>query len=253
MPLKKGHSKEVVHSNIQEMMRAGHPQRQAIAAALSSARKSKRMATGGLVNSDFDEEGKPQPVSSEEDMYSTSKPSAAAEHPAFEQDPEHDRHIGVIQEEGEYHPALVSNPVEESDMQSFARALESEPEYMADGGMLEGAGLQKQAKSASDFFQRMKQPPQNKASGGEMLMKDTAAREENRHVLDAHPMDPDEDILGSLPHPRENDGSEEPMSSMPRKPDGLDHKKEGAPSRDTGLNAETRAAIEAKRKKRRYV
>ena len=40
MPLKKGRSKETVSQNIKEMMKAGHPQKQAVAASLDQARKS---------------------------------------------------------------------------------------------------------------------------------------------------------------------------------------------------------------------
>lgn len=45
MPLKKGSSQAIVSSNISEMIKAGHPQKQAIAAALRTAR-----ATGGKVH-----------------------------------------------------------------------------------------------------------------------------------------------------------------------------------------------------------
>lgn len=41
MPLQKGSSKEVIGENMMEMMQSGHSQKQAIAAALDTARKSK--------------------------------------------------------------------------------------------------------------------------------------------------------------------------------------------------------------------
>lgn len=46
MPLKKGRSKKVISQNIREMMRSGHPQKQAIAAAMHMAGKSRKQDMG---------------------------------------------------------------------------------------------------------------------------------------------------------------------------------------------------------------
>lgn len=42
MPLKKGSSKKTVSHNIREMRRAGYPQNQAVAAAMSEKRRSSK-------------------------------------------------------------------------------------------------------------------------------------------------------------------------------------------------------------------
>lgn len=47
MPLKSGSSRQVISSNIREMVRSGHPQKQAVAAALSNARRGKRRSATG--------------------------------------------------------------------------------------------------------------------------------------------------------------------------------------------------------------
>jgi hypothetical protein len=40
MPLKKGKSRKVISQNIREMVKSGHPRKQAVAASLDTARKS---------------------------------------------------------------------------------------------------------------------------------------------------------------------------------------------------------------------
>lgn len=42
MPLKKGSSKQVIKANIRELKQSGRPQKQAVAIALSQARKGKK-------------------------------------------------------------------------------------------------------------------------------------------------------------------------------------------------------------------
>ncbi len=42
MPLKKGKSKKVISQNIRTEMRSGRPQKQAVAIAMSKAKKSRR-------------------------------------------------------------------------------------------------------------------------------------------------------------------------------------------------------------------
>ncbi len=54
MPLMHGKSKKVIGHNIHEMVAAGHPQKQAVAASLHEADESKHMAEGGEVDEEHE-------------------------------------------------------------------------------------------------------------------------------------------------------------------------------------------------------
>lgn len=129
MPLMKGHSPEVVSSNVKELMKSGRPQKQAVAIALASKRKYKKMAEGGLVDL-----GSPHPVDAgDEDSMMVSKPSAGAELNYREDEPSGDdelRSLNEIREDGEYYPSEVANPEEMSEASEFAHALRRQAESM---------------------------------------------------------------------------------------------------------------------------
>ena len=107
MPLKKGKSKEVIKSNIKEMVAAGHPLKQAIAASLANSRK---YAMGGYVDEDLDDE--------------------------------HERDIVELNEEAS-EQGPVANPETQMQEKKLADTLHQESEAaeaFADGGIVESEG-----------------------------------------------------------------------------------------------------------------
>lgn len=141
MPLKMGHSKEIIGHNISEMVKAGHAPKQAIAAALSHARKSKKMADGGEVKTLGETIGYP----------GFPKPKAMAEggevEPMSEMDdlgPDSEvRDLAQLQDQGMSYPQEVANPNEQEEASMFASALKKQkekslsPENYAVGGLVE--------------------------------------------------------------------------------------------------------------------
>ena len=119
MPLKHGHSPEVVHSNIKEMVAAGHPVKQAVAAALAMKRKSKKMAEGGMVDPD-------------DDMDLGTDNAEGAQ-----------RSLAEIQEAGRSLPQDIASPEMEMHSDHLAKALYKQSQDMdklsfAEGGLVEG-------------------------------------------------------------------------------------------------------------------
>lgn len=118
MPLKKGHSREVVSSNIKEMIAAGHDPKQAVAASLANARKYKKMADGGMV--DFDNDDNERTNNAENAQ----------------------RSLSEIQAQGRSLPQDVENPEMEAHDDKLAKALydkaeEEEMSAFSAGGLVE--------------------------------------------------------------------------------------------------------------------
>lgn len=240
MPLKKGHSHEVVSHNIREMVRAGHPIKQAVAASLSTARKYKKMASGGLVNDDFDQAGTPQPESTgAEDHYETSKPADTDETLSYRGDsPDNmDRTITEINDDGHYYPDDVANPPKQK--RSMAAALEEDSvEHFADGGQATTSPTPTPSQPAA-------------GSSTDELRKSIKSAFGNYH--DGGLVTGEEEYsVGAKPLTYEDDGTEADMSTEPSKPSS-DFPKTMAPEPPDQLDSRTMAALAAKKKKRRYV
>lgn len=229
MPLKSGRSHEVISQNIKEMIKSGHPHRQAIAAALSNARKSyKKMAKGGLAESE-DGDATPEPQSH----------AAGSEEPFSE-------HI-----EGEMHP----------DAPHLESMSPDETEYRPDSDRNDNRnsrGEQVQASFASR--DNVENPPEQKKERSlAQAIQDLSDEEDIEYFAEGGLVQPEyeDEELGNKPMADGelswiNDGTEQPMSSMPKKPAVLEHKIEGAPKHAMGMSEPLMNVIMDRKKKRRY-
>lgn len=124
MPLKHGKSPETVAHNIKEMMKAGHPQKQAIAASMSMKRKYEKMDAGGMAYS----EGGMVGDDMDQDAGSDFNENAS-------------RNINELQDLGDSHPNDVENPEMQDHQRMLAKALfeksEENEKGFAMGGLVE--------------------------------------------------------------------------------------------------------------------
>jgi hypothetical protein len=226
-PLKKGHSREVISHNIKEMVSAGHPRTQAIAASLAKSRKYKKMWKGGM----YDEGGEVSETLGEAIGYPGStkpKPKAMADGGAVGQADEFDDQEEPMVPYSEGGMVDDETTLNENRMNSYSRVGDSEvenPEEIEEASMF--------AKALRKRAQMDGMSPENYAMGG--------------LVQPEH--DPNE---GNKPSEDMNDETEEPMSSMPGRGQEAEHKMNVEPS-GMGLSSEAKEALIRKKKSRRYV
>ncbi len=99
MPLKPGHGHKVVSENIKEMVKSGHPLRQAIAASLSNSRKYKKMAEGGII----------EPLDAQDQQFPTMEPDMDGPNKVQSMGPQESDDRDVIDQGTEHKPEIPSD------------------------------------------------------------------------------------------------------------------------------------------------
>lgn len=115
MPMRKSHTDEDREANIQEMVAAGHDPDQAVAAAYANQKKYKKMADGGIVTNDYDEDA------------------------SSDMDQEADRSVNELQDLAAQHPEIIQNPEQHKAEMELAKKLhdEVESQELYSGGLVE--------------------------------------------------------------------------------------------------------------------
>lgn len=270
MPLKPGHSREVISSNIEEMVKAGHPRKQAIAAALSNSRKSKKANGGKLMH--MDEGGNVLDAEARKHIAPHNFALAGGRYPIH--DIAHARNaLARVAQHG--------SPAEKSEVQKKVHAKypsigKSDGGGYADGGIVtddmdDGAGSDWNENSVRSNGEEqalaVSRPDQVESpeyqDSERMLAKHLHERSEKNEEEELDGMADgglvQDGPAGDEPTGTEpdlefiNDGSEEPMNSMPAKPDGAEHSEiDGVPEvTPSGLSEEAMKAIREKKMKRR--
>lgn len=142
MPLKMGSSKEIVSQNIKEMVKAGHKPKQAIAAALAHARKSKKMSDGGEVKTKNQDAGQNNSATNE---YGVASLSDMAHNLGFADgglvgdEPKHYRGLFDLMAQGDQ--GQIANPGQQDIEKHLASKIQEDDDdmYYSMGGLVEGA------------------------------------------------------------------------------------------------------------------
>lgn len=271
MPLKKGHGREVVSQNINEMVRSGYKPKQAIAAALASSRKSKKMmmADGGGVWDQAKDWASRElttklPSESMPEEKVNRDPSAHGAKSVSDYFNKSYADGGEVKDPDYSKPQDPVKPLESSDPlekggQSLGKMLGAGAKFavMARGGMVM-EGDDEGENHHEGMFELMKLGDQGEISNPQSMSEhQKLAKALMKHEEDSsyyasgglvEGMDGDEkpsDIVAS---------DSEPMSSEPYKPNDIEHKLiEGVPMVvPSGLSEEAKKAIAANKMKRRY-
>lgn len=217
MPMIKGHSKEVVQKNIKEMIASGHDPKQAVAASMSMARKSKKMAEGGMVDWDDDQD----------DVTNNSEDAQ--------------RSLGEIQAQGRSLPQDVENPEMEMHQDMLAKALfkksqDRDSNPYAQGGMVDN--------DVMDEHRMLTMADGGLVEGTPGVEMEDGMPEEMSGKMGFQEGGMDT-MVGNKPTAKFDAMTGEPLSSMPMKPEAMDNN-------FSGLSDKAKEALMMRKKKRMY-
>lgn len=257
MPLKKGSSREVVNSNIHEMVRSGYKPKQAVAASLANARKYKKMAMGGKVDDDkqvdhmgYSHDDSMEHVNREPSAQTAEKLKGISDY--FNQSYDDGGPVQPIANASPFNQQSSGGGGGGSSMMSMLPMLAMAAN---EGGMVE-EGDDEGENHHEGLFELMKLGDQGEVANPQSMS-------DHQKLARALMKDEENDQFyakGGLVEGPDGDekpsnivaSDSEPMSSEPEKPDGLEHKKIDGVPMSAALSKEAIEAIKNKKSKRRY-
>lgn len=258
MPMGKGNSRKVISGNIKEMVRSGHPVKQAIAASLSEARKYKKMADGGMVEM---RRGKHDPSHERMNNEGWGNPGYADGGSVGDDYHSGDKIYNAFSSKPKSSPSpnedfeSKGGPSPAKDPSAWDKRHSATYQGMAEGGMVKEGDYDLGEEDPRGMFALMKQGDQPPVSNPEIQSEEQVLAQ--RLHKKGEEMEPY--AMGGYVEPMSGDetpevfhnGTEEPMSSEPEKPS--DHWPSEKEPSGPGLSEEAKKALELKKKKRRFV